>query len=75
VPVPENNKTQTRKAAKYHNKPYVNIGVPGFALKIALGEMAEMLLGGSRVSNEKIAGTGFRYLYPELNQALENLYS
>lgn len=73
-PVPVNNKTLTKKAAKYSGKPYINIGVPGFALKAALGEMAKMVLGGNRVSNEKISGTGFRYLYPELNQALENIY-
>lgn len=73
-PVPVSNRILTKAAAKATGKPFVPIGVPGFLLKVALGEMAQMVLGGNRVSNDKIAGTGFSYLFPELRGALGNLY-
>ncbi|MEJ2005026.1 MAG: DUF1731 domain-containing protein, partial [Cyclobacteriaceae bacterium] len=47
--------------------------VPPFALKMMVGEMAEMLLGGSRISAKKILETGFQFKYPELPDALTNL--
>jgi hypothetical protein len=74
-PVPVNNKVLTRKAAEFKGKPFVNIGVPSFALKIGLGEMANMVLGGNRVSNEKISGTGFKFMYGDLNHSLRKIFS
>ncbi|WP_114748286.1 TIGR01777 family oxidoreductase [Pleomorphovibrio marinus] len=73
-PTPVSNAILTRRAAKFKGKPFVNIGVPGFALKLALGEMAEMVLGGNRVSNDKIHSSGFQYQFPELDQALKNIF-
>ena len=73
-PVPVTNKVLTQRAAEYKGKPFVNIGVPSFALKLGLGEMANMVLGGNRVSNEKIEGTGFKYEYGDLNQALKKIF-
>lgn len=74
-PVPVTNAILTRKAAKATGKPFVNIGVPGFILKGVLGEMADMVLGGNRVSNDKIRSAGFTYSYPELDRALDSIYS
>ncbi len=73
-PTPVSNSILTQRAAKFKGKPFVNIGVPGFALKIALGEMAEMVLGGNRVSNDKIHSSGFQYQFPELDAALKNIF-
>ncbi|EPR65734.1 TIGR01777 family oxidoreductase [Cyclobacterium qasimii] len=74
-PVPVTNKVLTQRAAEYKGKPFVNIGVPSFALKLGLGEMANMVLGGNRVSNEKIEGTGFKFEYGDLNQALKKIFN
>ncbi|GAB3010565.1 TIGR01777 family oxidoreductase [Cyclobacterium sediminis] len=74
-PVPVTNKILTQRAAEYKGKPFVNIGVPSFALKLGLGEMANMILGGNRVSNEKIEGTGFKFEYGDLNLALKKIFS
>ncbi|AEL25782.1 TIGR01777 family oxidoreductase [Cyclobacterium marinum] len=74
-PVPVTNKILTQRAAEYKGKPFVNIGVPSFALKLGLGEMANMILGGNRVSNEKIEGTGFKFQYGDLNLALKKIFS
>jgi NAD dependent epimerase/dehydratase family enzyme len=38
-----------------------------------LGEMADLVLKGSKVSGEKIAQAGFTYQYPDLDGALTNL--
>ncbi len=50
-PHPATNQQLTKEAAAAKGKPYVGIGVPGFALKLVLGEMAAMVLGGNRVSS------------------------
>ncbi len=47
--------------------------VPGIMLKLALGQMAEMLLHGQRVVPEKILGAGFRFKFPKLRSALEDV--
>ncbi|WP_162341134.1 TIGR01777 family oxidoreductase [Cyclobacterium salsum] len=73
-PVPVTNRGLTKKAAHFKGKPFIDVGVPGFALKIVLGEMAQMVLGGNRVSSEKMEGTGFQYLYSDLNQALKQIF-
>jgi uncharacterized protein len=46
--------------------------VPEFILKIALGQMAEMLLHGQRVVPNRIIGAGFEFRYPNLRSALED---
>jgi uncharacterized protein len=46
--------------------------VPEFILKIALGQMAEMLLHGQRVVPNRIIGAGFEFVYPKLRSALED---
>lgn len=47
--------------------------VPGFALKIVLGEFAESLLTGQRVYPEKAIDAGFNFKFNYLKEALENL--
>lgn len=73
-PVPVSNTILTLKGAKAIGKPFINIGVPGFGLKLILGEMAEMVLGGNRVSNDKIQSSGFTYRFPLLDMALADIY-
>lgn len=48
--------------------------VPPFAIKLALGEMAEMLLSSQRCTNEKIIKTGYKFRFPDLTKALEDIY-
>ena len=42
-------------------------------LKAVLGEMSDIILKGSRISSEKISGTGYRFIYSNLKEALENI--
>jgi hypothetical protein len=48
--------------------------VPAFALKLALGEMADMLLSSQRCSDQKIIKTGYQFQFPKLKIALEDIY-
>ena len=74
-PHPATNQQLTKEAAISKRKPYVGIGVPGFALKLVLGEMAAMVLGGNRVSSQKIQKAGFEFEFPVLKNALKDLFS
>lgn len=46
--------------------------VPAFLIKIALGEMAQLLLTGRRVSSEKIEKQGFQFQFKKLEDALRD---
>lgn len=46
--------------------------VPAFLLKIGLGEMAQIILTGRRVSSAKIVETGFKFQFTNLRQALKD---
>jgi uncharacterized protein len=67
------NKEITKAIGKALHKPVFLPAVPAFALKLALGEMAQMILNGNRISNQKIRSTGFTYEYNTLEKALNNL--
>ena len=45
--------------------------VPGFALKLVLGDMANMLLTGQRVMPAAAQKLGFQFRYPTLEEALQ----
>lgn len=47
--------------------------VPSFVLRALLGEMAEIVLAGQRVVPEKLLQMGFKFRFPELNDALNDL--
>ena len=72
-PNPVTNKEMMKMVAKVMKKPMFLPNVPAFVLKMILGEMASMILGGNRVSSEKIESEGFEFKYPDLENALENL--
>ncbi len=73
APNPVTNKELSKLSAKVLGKPFFLPNVPGFVLKLVLGEMASMVLGGNRVSSEKIQNDGFTFTYPEVEPALNDL--
>lgn len=44
---------------------------PAFALKIALGEMADMLLGGQRATPKRLLAAGYAFKHPTVDEALK----
>jgi len=73
APHPVRNREMTDILGSVLKRPTVLPPVPGFILKVALGEFAENLLNGQRVVPAKLAARSFRFLYPDIRKALENL--
>ncbi|MFM9839885.1 MAG: TIGR01777 family oxidoreductase [Cyclobacteriaceae bacterium] len=67
------NEELTKAIARVLKKPLWLPTVPAFAMKIVLGEMADIVLNGSKISSEKIQKTGFQLKYAEVDGALRNL--
>jgi hypothetical protein len=47
--------------------------IPPFALRILLGELADVLLGGQQAPPEKLIESGYTFAYPNLGEALTSL--
>ena len=67
------NQSFSKQLAKSLSKPFFLPNVPSFILKLVFGEMANVLLEGSRVSNQKIINSGFQFKFPILSSALQNI--
>lgn len=50
------------------------VPAPPLAIKLALGEMSEMVLSSQRCSDDKILETGYRFKYPTALKALKDIY-
>lgn len=72
APHPVTNKELTRTLARVLGRPGF-LPAPGFALRIALGEMADMLLQGQRAVPSRLRELGFTFRWPDLEPALRNL--
>ena len=62
-----------RTIAKAMDKRALIVPAPAPALRLAMGEMADMLLFSTRVSSEKIEKLGFQFQFPELEGSLRDL--
>lgn len=67
------NNELTRTIATTLHKPIWLPPIPGFVLKVLVGEMADIVLNGSIVSSKKIQQTGYTFQFPSLDDALTNL--
>ncbi len=72
APNPVSNAEFTRTLASLVHMPAL-FRVPAFAMRLAYGEMAGMLLGGQRVRPEAALSAGFAFRWSELRPALEDL--
>jgi len=63
----------TKRIAKVLKRPLLLPNVPGFIMKIIVGEMAVIVVNGSKVSADKIKSTGFKFSYTNLEEALLSL--
>lgn len=74
APYPVTNKQLTQTIARLLHKPLWLPNVPAWALKLALGEMSTIVLGSTKVSAQKIQAAGYRFKFPQLENALKNIY-
>jgi hypothetical protein len=72
-PNPLNNVEITQAIAKTLGRPLFLPNVPEFALKLMMGEMAGIVIGGNRVSSQKIEKAGFDFQFAEISPALKDL--
>ena len=74
APNPVTNQQFTEMLAQVLHRPLLLPKVPAFGLKLAMGEMSEIVLASQNVSDRKVLAQGFTFEYPELRGALEALY-
>lgn len=72
APNPLTNAEFSRILGKVLGRPAV-MPVPAFALRLVLGEMAGVVLGGQRAVPKRLQEMGYRFLFPDLEQALREL--
>jgi uncharacterized protein len=75
APNPVTNRELTRLLGEVLGKPTFMPAVPGFVMNLLLGEFGSVLLKGQRVVPEKLLATGFRFSFPDLRRALQDLLS
>ena len=72
APNPVINAEFTRALAAALHRPAI-LPVPALALKILLGEMSQILLGGQRVIPQAAVRAGFQFRFTELGDALRQI--
>jgi uncharacterized protein (TIGR01777 family) len=72
APIPVSNADFTKTLARVVHRPAI-FPVPAFGLKLLFGEMSEILLASQRVLPAAAEAAGFKWGFPELGGALEDL--
>lgn len=72
APEPLTNRRFSRVLGEVLHRPSF-LPAPGFALELALGEMADMLLNGQRAVPSRLQELGFTFRFPEAEAALRDL--
>ena len=73
APEPVRNSEFTRALGKAIKRPTFLPAVPGLALRLALGQVAQVLVEGQRVLPDRLLKSGFKFRYPTLQDALRDL--
>ena len=68
-------KEWAKELAESHPKNPLLLPVPAFGMRLAFGEMADVLLNSVRLDVGKLKETGFHWTYPLLQEAGEDLLS
>lgn len=72
APNPVSNETFSKTLANTLHRPCL-FRVPETVLKLAMGEMSDLLIYGQAVVPRKLLDAGFKFRYPELDSALGSL--
>ena len=74
APKPVTNKELILQLAQHlRGKTFIPIHVPIWVLKMMLGELSIEVLKSATVSSQKVQQTGFQFLYPQIDAALNEL--
>ncbi|HWR96960.1 MAG TPA: TIGR01777 family oxidoreductase [Candidatus Methanoperedens sp.] len=72
APGPATNRVLTGELARVLRRPAL-LPAPAFAVRLVLGEFGNVVLEGQRVLPRRLLAEGFRFTYPTLASALDNL--
>ncbi|MEW5874593.1 MAG: TIGR01777 family oxidoreductase [Candidatus Zixiibacteriota bacterium] len=72
APNPATNREFSAILGRVMRRPSI-LPVPGFVLRLILGEMADLVLSGQRVIPKRAIEYGYRFRYPELEPALRSV--
>ncbi|MGM0452198.1 MAG: TIGR01777 family oxidoreductase [Thermodesulfobacteriota bacterium] len=72
APHPERNEDFTRTLGQVLHRPTF-FRMPRFALRLAMGELADVMLASQRVVPKRLQSLGFDFKYPRLHGALSDL--
>lgn len=75
APHPVRNKELVHAVAQAMGKSVLSASAPAFALRLMLGEMADVVLNSNRVAAEKALKSGFLFTFPQLKDALADIFS
>jgi uncharacterized protein (TIGR01777 family) len=73
APNPVRNIDLTRALGEVMGKPTFLPAVPGFMIRIIMGEFGSTLLEGQKVLPKRLLDRDFRFNFPEIKKALKNL--
>ncbi|MAO09963.1 MAG: TIGR01777 family protein [Flavobacteriaceae bacterium] len=73
APNPVTNEKMTQKIAAYLEKDLWLPNVPGFVLRLVLGQMSVLVLKGQLVSSKKLEESGYEFRYVNVAPAIKNL--
>jgi len=73
APYPVTNRDMTMAMAEALNRPVLMPPVPAFMIKLILGEFASTLVCGQKVLPKRLLDMGFRFKFPNIREALNDL--
>ena len=73
APNPVTNKGLVERLKEVLRSPALLAPAPTFALRLALGEMADAILESTRTSADKVLSAGFHFEFPNVGEALKDV--
>jgi len=73
APQPIRNREFTKTLGKTLGRPTFMPAVPGFVIKLKMGEFGSVLLNGQKVLPKRLLDMGFSFQFSNIDEALEDL--
>ncbi len=73
APAPVTSRELSRAIGRALHRPSL-LPVPGFAVRLAVGELADSILTGQRALPARAQALGYHFRYPDIDQALRGLF-
>ncbi len=73
-PHPVDNRTLSASMAKALKRPFFFPPVPGFVLRLMFGKMSSVILSSQRVSSKRVETVGFKFRFPHVQEAMNDLF-